>query len=210
MLFLLLSLFTMSLIYLALYQRVKKYIVILSFQGVLLTIISIFLLSETSLFQLLFVILETFIVKAVAIPIFLNYLLKRNSLRSTSQSKIQPFISVLIIFVSIIFGYLVSYMVKSDLLQKEIFAVSIICIISGMLFVITHLNIFTHLIGYLVLENGVFLLSMALGSEMPMMVNLSILLDVFVGVLVLGIFINRIGEKYKKINIDELVSELVD
>lgn len=210
MIFLLLSLFTISLIFLSYYTRVKRYISILSFQGVLLMAIALLLLERLGTAQLLFILLETLIVKAAAIPLFLNYLRKRNNLSNTSQSRISPFFSVCIMSAAIVFSFFLINAVGSDSFQKEILSVSIICMISGILFIITHLNIFTHLIGFVVLENGVFLLSLAIGSEMPIMVNLAVLMDIFVGVLVLGIFFNRIGDKYNKVEVNEVLTELVD
>ena len=69
---------------------------------------------------------------------------------------------------------------------------------------IIHRNILTHLIGYLIMQNGVFLLSLAVGNEFPLIVNTAILLDIFVGVLVLGIFVNRVGDRFQQMHIDEL------
>jgi hydrogenase-4 component E len=75
--------------------------------------------------------------------------------------------------------------------------------------VIIYRNIFNHVIGYLIIQNGVFLLSLAVGNEFPLIVNTAILLDIFVGVLVLGIFLNRVGERFEDMHIDEL-AELKD
>jgi len=210
MIFLLLSLFTISLVFLSFYTRVKRYIVILSFQGVLLMFIAILLLGKLNILHLLFILLETFVVKAIFIPLFLNYLRKRNNLKNTSQSRINPFYSVLIITFAIIICFFIINVISSDSLYKEIFAVSLICMITGLLFIITHLNIFTHIVGYVVFENGVFLLSLAVGNEMPVMVNLSIMMDIFIGVLVLGIFLNKIGDKYNQVEVNDLLTELVD
>jgi len=60
--------------------------------------------------------------------------------------------------------------------------------------------------GYLIIENGVFILSLALGSEMPMLVNIGIMMDIFVSVLVLGIFANRIGDTFEEMSVDHLTS----
>jgi len=53
---------------------------------------------------------------------------------------------------------------------------------------VTHQLIISHLIGFLVIENAVFLFSLAVGNEMPFFINIGILLDLFVGVLILGFF----------------------
>ena len=53
--------------------------------------------------------------------------------------------------------------------------------------------------GFLVIENATFLLSLSIGSEMPALINIGILLDIFVSVLILGIFAMRM-----KIHADDL------
>ena len=58
--------------------------------------------------------------------------------------------------------------------------------------------------GYLVIENGVFILALAIGNEMPMLVNTGVLIDIFVSILLLGMFINKIGDVFKEIDVDQL------
>jgi hypothetical protein len=43
---------------------------------------------------------------------------------------------------------------------------------------------------------------MAVGNEMPMMVNLGVMLDIFASVLILGIFLNKIGDVFKDVDVD--------
>ena len=78
-----------------------------------------------------------------------------------------------------------------------------------MYFIISHRNVFTHLIGYLVIQNGIFMMSLSVGVEMPMLINNAILLDLFISVLVLGIFINRVGDTFQNLTVDGL-SQLKD
>ncbi len=58
--------------------------------------------------------------------------------------------------------------------------------------------------GFLIIENGVFVLSLAVGTQMPMLVNIGILLDIFASVLILGIFVNKIGDVLKEQDVDQL------
>src|SRR5436190_1777057 len=61
----------------------------------------------------------------------------------------------------------------------------------------------------LVFKNGIFLLSLALGGEMPMFVNAAILLDIFTSVLIMGIFFNKLKEYFQNTDISQL-SQLKD
>ena len=75
---------------------------------------------------------------------------------------------------------------------------------SGLYFIASRKKIITHVICYVIIENGVFILSLAVGNEMPMLVNLGILLDVFVSVFLLGIFINKVGDVLHDTDISQL------
>ena len=82
--------------------------------------------------------------------------------------------------------------------------VALSTLFTGLYIIVTENKIITHVMGYLVIENGVFILSLAVGNEMPMLVNLGILLDIFASVFLLGIFVNRIGDVLKDVDVDQL------
>jgi len=51
-------------------------------------------------------------------------------------------------------------------------------------------------VGYLVLENGVYLFSLLLVKNMPLLVETGVLLDLVVGIFVMGIVINHIQQAF--------------
>lgn len=204
MVFSLILLFELTLIYLAFTERVKRFLTILMIQGLLLFGIAYLQLKHINILYLAFILSETIIVKGLLVPLFLNQMRKRNNFDRLAHSKVSTFVTVMAISAAIVFGFLLSSNIRDDHLQTKFLAASIAAIITGIYFVMIHRNIFTHLVGYLIMENGVFLFSLAVGSEMPMLVNAAILLDIFVGVLVLGIFANRVGDRFKKMHVDDL------
>ena len=204
MAFLLIILFELSLLYLAFTERVKRFLFILMAQGLLLFGIAYLHLKQVDTLELTFILTETIIIKGLLVPIFLNRLRKRNNFERLAHSKLPSFVSILAVSAAIAFGFLLGERIHDNDLQSKFFSASIAAIITGIYFVIIHRNILTHLIGYLIMQNGVFLLSLAVGNEFPLIVNTAILLDIFVGVLVLGIFVNRIGDRFQQMHIDEL------
>ncbi len=209
MAFLLIILFELSLLYLAFTERVKRFLFILMAQGLLLFGIAYLHLKQVDTLEFTFILTETIIIKGLLVPIFLNRLRKRNNFERLAHSKFPSFVSILAVSAAIAFGFLLGERMHDNDLQSKFFSASIAAIITGIYFVIIHRNILTHLIGYLIMQNGVFLLSLAVGNEFPLIVNTAILLDIFVGVLVLGIFVNRIGDRFQQMHIDEL-AELKD
>ena len=93
--------------------------------------------------------------------------------------------------------------------QVKYFTAAISSIMVGLFIAINNRDLVTHLISYLVIENGIFLLSLALGGEMPMFVNSAILLDIFTSVLIMGMFFNKMKDYFQNLDAGEL-SQLKD
>ncbi|MDD2804464.1 MAG: hypothetical protein PHV33_02835 [Elusimicrobiales bacterium] len=86
---------------------------------------------------------------------------------------------------------------------------SLATIFTGFLLITTRTKAITQVLGYLVIENGIYIFGLALFVEQPLMVELAILLDVFVAVFVMGIAIFHISREFDHIDTAEL-SELSD
>ncbi|MFM9908107.1 MAG: hypothetical protein ACKVOW_02090 [Chitinophagaceae bacterium] len=209
MIFFFIILFAITLIYLAITERVVRFLTLLIVQGILLAGIAYWHLKEIDMIHFIFILLETMIVKSIGIPLFLNYIRKRNKLNKLNESKVPTFVSILIISTGLVFGFVLSNFLHESHIETIFFAVAISTVIAGIFFIISHQNVFTHLIGYLVIQNGIFMMSLSVGVEMPMLINGAILLDLFISVLVLGIFINRVGDTFQNLTIDGL-SQLKD
>lgn len=200
----LLIIFTISLLYFVIANRLMTYVNILALQGILLFGVAFFELREINVVNLIFILLETLIIKTIAIPVFLRYIIKKNNIEREAEPYLPNFASLIIITVIIVTTFVVSNVIKDPNLNKIYFVVALSAIFSGLYFITTRKKIITHVICYVIIENGVFILSLAVGSEMPLLVNLGILLDVFVSVFLLGIFINKIGNVIQELDISKL------
>ena len=209
----LIILFIISLIYVAKVEMVKSYFSLMALQGVLLFGLAYFELKEAGIIQLLFILLETLVFKAVFVPFFLQRITK-DKIHRHNSGPIKGYNSVLtatfIVVVSFLIGYLLHDQLKINAeLQVKYFTAAIASIFVGLFIAINNRDLVTHLISYLVIENGIFLLSLALGSEMPMFVNAAILLDIFTSVLVMGVFFNRVKDYFENMDANQL-SKLKD
>ena len=93
----------------------------------------------------------------------------------------------------------------SDLLVPTAFAT----IILGLFMLVIRTQALMQVIGYLTIENGIYLFGLALVRETPVVVELGILLDVFVGVFVMGIVLFHISQAFEHLDTTEL-SQLRD
>jgi len=81
---------------------------------------------------------------------------------------------------------------------------SIATVLTGFLLLTTRRKAITQVIGYLVLENGIFIFGLLLTQAMPVMVEAGVLLDLLVGIFVMGIIINHISREFSSIDTSRL------
>jgi hydrogenase-4 component E len=77
---------------------------------------------------------------------------------------------------------------------------------SGFLLLITRRKALTQVLGYLVMENGIFIFAVLLSEAIPLMVEAGILLDLLVGIFVMGIVLNHINQEFSTINTERLTA----
>jgi hydrogenase-4 component E len=85
-------------------------------------------------------------------------------------------------------------------------AASLATVFSGFILLITRIKAVTQVVGYLVLENGIFIFGMLLIEALPFFVEFGILLDLVVGIFVMGILINHISREFPSDRAEELSS----
>lgn len=196
--------FTISLIYIAMANRMLTFIRIIAFQGLLLFGVVLIELIEINLVNLVFVLLETIVIKAIAIPLFLNRILHRNKITREAEPFVSNVVSVVMVTGIVLGSFFLANAVHDSYVKKIFLIVALSALFTGLYIIITRRKILTHVMGFVVIENGVFILSLAVGSEMPMLVNTGILLDIFVSVLLLGIFADKIGDVFEEQDVDQL------
>jgi hydrogenase-4 component E len=161
-------------------------------------------LKEINTINLVLILLETVVFKAVLVPLFIARLIKRNKITRSTEPYLPNFVSLIITTLIVIITILLANSIEDTHLDKIFFIVALSAIFTGLYIIASRKKIITHVMGYLLIENGVFVLSLAVGNEMPMLVNLGIMLDIFASVLILGIFLNKIGDVFKEADVDQL------
>ncbi len=203
---LLILFFSFTLLLASLTGRLDKYVTILALQGFILFLLVMSNAAHMDILTIIFITVETLGFKTLAFPIILNYLLRKNDLTREMSADIKTFFSLIITSIIIVFGFFLAYKTQkiSPSINTLYFGVSVATILTALFLILTRKKVITHVMGYLMLENGIFLLSLAVAKEMPFLVSAGVLLDIFLAVLLLGIFVNQLGKALKDFDIDEL------
>jgi hydrogenase-4 component E len=83
---------------------------------------------------------------------------------------------------------------------------SVATIFVGFVLLTTRFKAISQVLGYLILENGIFVFSLLLIEAIPLVVEMGMLLDLFVGVFVISIITNHINRAFSSLDTRKLVS----
>ncbi len=183
--------FTITVLFMSIANRIFTYINILIFQGLILFGVAYLSLSEINTLNLILILLETIIFKALAVPLFIKYLIKRNKITREAEPYLPNFISLIIVTMIIVVTIILSSSIDDAYLDKTFFVVALSSLFTGLYLIVSRTKIITHVIGYLVIEMGCLCLPSPLEMRCLLLVNLGIMLDIFASVLILGIFFNE-------------------
>ena len=180
----------------------------LSLQGIVFGLVPLILPDDGLSLRAVLLSAGNIALKGVAFP----WLLLRIRARADFSREVDPFVGYI---ASILFGILaLGLSVWLGLEMKPALArapfvmlvSSIFLILVGLFLIISRKKALMQVIGYLVLENGIFLFGVITVVGTPLLVELGVLLDAFVGVFVMGIAIFHINREFGSMDIDRLTA----
>ncbi len=202
---LLLVLFASSLLYVSMTSRLETYIKVLFAQGLIM--FGMVTLESSSLlsFNFFFLALETLGFKTIIIPLILVKVVRRLGVRREVAPYTTNFNSLLISVFILIFGFFAAYQAiePTETIKPLHLGVSISTLLIGLFIIMSRKKIITHILGFIILENGIFMLSLSIASEMPFIVNLGVLLDIFIGIFLLVVMLNQIHSIFEELDITQ-------
>ena len=186
-------------------DRFRSHTMILALQGLLLFGIAMARMHAFHPVEMGFIVVETLVFKAIIIPIILMHVIRKTKINRITSSSTQ-FGSLMMSIVALVASCTITYYMQNSGSDTISFGVALYALLSGLILIVMRKRVFAHLVGFLVIENGVFLFSMAIGVELPMLINLAIMLDILISILVLGMFLQRMDNDMNTDESDALTS----
>lgn len=145
------------------------------------------------------------ILKVLVIP----FLLKRVSARIRVEESLGLFVNPQLSLAIVLAFTCLSWVFAGSLgfspdYKRAAVSVSFCVVFIGAFLMIFRMKAFTQVVGLLVMENGVFLFASFVSGGMPFFVEIAIFLDVFVSVIIMGMFVYRINRLFTHIDVNKL------
>ncbi len=190
------------------YNKVAGSIRIVALQGLVLGVLLLVANEGEVSPRLAFLALANAGLKGLVIP----WALFRSMGEAKVRRDVQPYagftLSLLLGGAAIALGFWIARLLPpTGLTGPSLIApVSLATVLIGLLLLVTRKLAIGQVIGYLVLENGVFVFGLALAVELPLLVELGVLLDLFVAAFIMGIIIFQINREFDHIDSSRLRS----
>jgi hydrogenase-4 component E len=150
----------------------------------------------------------TLALKVVLLPWVLMRLVRRLRLQWDAESGLNIPAIMLAGLVLVIFAFGLAQPISelAGTVTRSTLGIALAVVLLAFLMMITRRKAVGQVVGFLVMENGLFFAATSATFGMPMVVELGIALDVLVGVFILGIFFFQIREQFDSLDLHHLES----
>jgi len=148
----------------------------------------------------------TLVLKVIVIPWMLHRMVRKLNVRWDVETLLNIPTTMLVGIALVIFAFSLALPVSrlSDSLAGGSLGIALACVLLSFMMMITRSKAVPQVIGFLSMENGLIFAATTVTNGMPMIVEFGIALDVLVGVLILGVFMFQIREKFDSLDIHHL------
>ncbi len=145
------------------------------------------------------------ILKVFIIPHFLYLIAKRINVDEDLGLFVNPKLSLITALVLTYCSWILSksFTFSNDYSWIAI-TVSFSMVFIGAFLMVSRMKAFAQVTGLLVMENGIFLLASSISGGMPFFVEIAVFFDVFISVIVMGLFVYRINKLFTHIDVNKL------
>jgi len=148
----------------------------------------------------------TVLLKVFVIPLFLMRVVDRIGI----HREIEPFLNVPTSLLACLGLTVVGYRVSTGFAEAtvgvthHVVGVGLSAMMIGLFLMVTRKKAITQILALLTLENAIFLVALGITAGMPLVVELGIFFDVIIAVLVLGVLVGRIVDRFESMDVSRL------
>jgi len=184
-------------------RRILTLIRLFAWQGAALAASTAIVAGSTGQTHLYFSAALTVLLKVILIPWVLHRLIDKLQVRWDVETLINIPTTMLIGIGLVIFSFALATPISqmASTLTRSTLGIALASVLLSFLMMIVRSKAVPQVIGFLAMENGLFLAATSATYGMPLVVELGVALDVLVGTFIFGIFFFHIREQFDSLDI---------
>ncbi|MBI3809550.1 MAG: hydrogenase [Nitrospirae bacterium] len=187
-------------------RRLSACVDLFALQSVFLAVTAALVAFLTGIHHIYIAALLTVIIKVIVIPRILKKVIERLNVTRELVLNVNIPPSLLICGALVILVFYITQPIISlgFLLTKDSLAIALAIVLIGFFTMIARKKAVTQVVGFMVMENGLFLGATAAAYGMPLIVELGVFFDVLVAGLIIGIFTHRLQDTFDSVDTSKL------
>ena len=182
-------------------SRLTMLIRLLAFQGIVVSLVPLFIGHELTAGSIVFT-LVTLVIRGIVIPLFIYLAIKKVAIRREVEPIVGYHASLLAGLALIVVATFVSP--KFNLPQTSgnalLLPTAITLLVAGMFLLMARRNAIAMVLGYIMMENGIYLVGTSFTIRAHHIVEFGILLDVLAGVMIMAIILQNINKAFDDVD----------
>lgn len=182
-------------------SRLPVLIRVVAFQGIVVSLVPLFTSHSITTESVIFSVV-TLAIRGIFIPLSVHLVIKRVAINRAIEPIIGFNASLLAGLVLIISAAVVSHRLHIPFISQSalLMPTAITIFVSGMFLLIARRNAIAMVLGYIVMENGIYLVGTTFSTRTHHIVEFGILLDVLAGVMIMAIMLQNIRKSFDDVD----------
>ena len=186
--------------------RLEGQVRVFGLQSLVLALLSVLIALYSGSLELVGVGAALFVVKGIIIPRVLNRAVAKIGLVRVAAPYLgtAPALIICVILTIISFYVMTPIAASNPLPTADAIPLAFAGVLIGFFIMVNRRRAVTQILGFLMLENGIFLLALLATYGVPFIVEMGVFLDVLAAVLIMEVFVYRIKDNFDSIDVGEL------
>ena len=182
-------------------SRLSALIKILAFQGVVVSLVPLFLGHDLTAGGWIFALI-TMLIRGIVIPVFIYQAIKKVAIQREVGPIISYHASILAGLILIVAATFVSTKFNLPLATDNalLLPTAITLLVAGMFLIMARRNAIAMVLGYIMMENGIYLVGTGFSVRAHHIVEFGILLDVLAGVMIMAVILQNIKQEFDDVD----------
>jgi len=182
-------------------SRLPGLIKVLAFQGVVVSIVPLIIGHDMTTGGILFT-LVTLIIRGIVIPLCIYFAIKKVAIRREVEPIVGYHASVLAGLGLIVAAMVVSHRFDTLSIRTSVLLLptAIALLVAGMFLLMARRNAIAMVLGYIMMENGIYLVGTTFSVRALHIVEFGILLDVLAGVMIMAVILQNIKQTFDDVD----------
>jgi len=182
-------------------SRLPGLIKVIAFQGIVVSLVPLFIGHDLTTGSVVFS-LVTMLIRGVVIPLSIHLVIKKVSINRGVEPIIGFHASLFVGLILIVAAAFVSHRLNIPSVSTSalLTPTAITILVAGMFILMARRNAIAMVLGYMMMENGIYLVGTTFSTHAHHIVEFGILLDVLAGVMIMAIMLRDMKQKFDDVD----------